>query len=330
MMLTTADSLVVVDDDAYARYIACGPSVTAFLGSRVALVVDAAAGLPTREWARPPVASALDAIERLLVAFDGAVGRVPALDAPYRGRVRIEVAFLDGAAGLANHGVAGVAVGPAFIRELVESAARGVVVMPHVLCYEFMRNYIFPEVFTEKLDYCLRESRAPGAPLSETCWGWCNQGAVNVVGTLLLDELDAPPVGFDYHGHTREAFLGGMEAQLARYVSGGAPWEETFMHERLPWDGASSLDNVFSGALVVLWRAHGRGAFLRRFFAALDGLRSPAGKADVGAARDNFFLAACAGARADLGALFDEWRWPRSDAARAEAESRVGKHNLFN
>jgi hypothetical protein len=194
----------------------------------------------------------------------------------------------------------------------VETARGGGVVLPHVLCYELCRNYIFPEEFTAALDFCLLEG--------PDCWGWANQGFVNVLGTLLLDELHDPAIGFTYHGHTRDAFLASMEDELKTYISRGGPFAETFLHERLPWKPASSVDNVWSGLLVRLWRDHGRGAFLARFFAAIPALaatRAPASKADFATASENFFIAACAGARADLAAEFDALRWPRRAAAAA-------------
>lgn len=333
----------VIVDDAYERHIACSSRVTVLLGSRVALVIDEECGLQVGSWIAIPstlvaVGACIDSIERLLAAFDGCVGRVPTAVRPYHGRAtRIEVAFLEGAAGLAHHGVAGCAVGPAFIGDMVRAAAADAalvasfsgsatslvtglsavtVTMPHVLCYELCRNYIFPEEFTPVLDYCLFASRDAGAALSPSCWGWVNQGFVNVLGTLLLDQLEDPIVGFSYHGHSRDKFLGDMEAHLARYVAGGGTWEDTFMHERLRWDPNSSLDNVYSGILISLWRAHGRGAFLTRFFQALKNLR-PVSKDDVQGARENFALAAGRAARADLTGYFATLRWPLRPTAAA-------------
>ena len=46
-----------------------------------------------------------------------------------------------------------------------------------VFYYETMRNYIFPDEFTPVFDYCLDEG--------PDCWGWVNQGFVNVVGCLM-------------------------------------------------------------------------------------------------------------------------------------------------
>ena len=306
--------LEVIIDDAYEKYIACSSRVTVFAGTRVALIIDSGCGIDTSIWPLAAVTSCVEAIERLLAAFDACVGRVPEPIRPYRGRAtRIEVAFLEGAAGLASHGVAGCAVGPAFIKDMVDSVS-GVagfsrVIMPHVLCYELCRNYIFPDEFTPRVDYCLYSSRAIGAPLSPSCWGWVNQGFVNVLGTLLLDELDDPQVGFSYHGHSREKFLADMEAQLTRYVQDGHDWSTTFMHERLLWDPSSSLDNVYSGILINLWRAYGRGAFLTRFFLALND-RPCISKGDAQGARDNFAITMARAARADLTVYFNSLRWP--------------------
>jgi len=137
-----------------------------------------------------------------------------------------------------------------------------------------------------------------------------NQGFVNVLGTLLLDELgDDPRVGFSYHGHSREKFLSDMEAQVSRHVGGGHDWSTTFMHERVKWDPSTSLDNVYSGILINLWRAHGRGAFLTRFFIALND-RPCVSKEDAQGASENFAIAVSRAARADLTDYFHSLRWP--------------------
>jgi hypothetical protein len=260
-------------------------------------------------------------IERLLSAFDACVGRLPAVRSPYMGRpTRIEVAFLEHAAGLAHHGISGCAVGPAFIAETLAAAAASdddsaPIVIPHVICYELCRNYIFPDEYTAALDYCLLENRSPGAQLAPACWGWVNQGMVNILGTLLLDELQDPRVSFSYHGHSREKFLADMEAHLQVYVESGLAWDEVFMHERLPWDGASSLDNVYSGLIIRLWRLYGA-VFLTRFFTALRSLEPPSSKIDVETARENFAVAAARAARVDLSDFFRNLRWPLRERAQ--------------
>jgi len=127
--------------EGYEAFIACGPAVTAYVGRRVALVVDAACkDLLTTCRKHPAAVNAFVAtLEALLQRFDETVGRRPTADASALfGRVRVEVAFLD-AAGLAHHGVAGIAVGPAFPQGCIEAFASGKPTLHHVFCYEFCR-----------------------------------------------------------------------------------------------------------------------------------------------------------------------------------------------
>ena len=289
----------------YVPYIAGGPRVRVFMGARVALVIDEGCTdlCASLHGARNEVRSLVIALESLLRGFDFVVGRSPALSSPLYGRVRVEVAFLPGAAGLAHHGSAGFAVGPAFVESWLRSAASGAPQLAHVFTYECCRNYIFPEEFTAVFDYHCREG--------EASWGWVNQGFVNVLGCLIC--VDGG-VAFDYHGFSAEQFLGQMEAELLAYVRGMYAWTDAFEHDRLPWKTAHSLDNLYSGLLVSLWRRHGRRRFLRRWFTGAIPLllaRCPAGKGDVATARENFFLAACYAAGADLSAYFvGELRWP--------------------
>ena len=158
-----------------------------------------------------------------------------------------------------------------------------------------------------------------------TCYHPPSQGFVNVLGCCLLDDLG---IGFDYWGRDGRQFMADMVAQLERYRGdAGLAWGAVFRHVRLPWDASSSLDNVYSGLLITLWRRHGRGRFLRRWFMGAIPLlraRCPATKADVGGAADNFFLAACYAAGADLTAYFcGELRWPVSPGAGGPALEAV-------
>ena len=319
-MSGAGEELVLSDYDAY---IAGGRRVRAFLGARVALVIDDGCGALAAALAAPatgagsPAAAAaaaaaragvwslVRAVEALLRDLDHVVGRAPALSAgdALRGRSRVEVAFLPGAAGLAHHGRAGFAVGPAFVEEWLRGAAAGAPALHHVFTYESVRNYIFPDEFTAVFDYACRQG-----PHS---WGWVNQGFVNILGCLCCVDSG---VAFTYHGYTAEQFCAQMEADLAAYRDGAWPWSEVFENDRLPWNAGRSLDNLYSGLLVALWRAHGRRRFLRRWFCGAIPLllaRVPASKADVATARENFFLAACYAARADLTPLFaGTLRWP--------------------
>ena len=111
--------------------------------------------------------------------------------------------------------------------------------------------------------------------------------------------------------------LPSMEAQIDRYITDPSlTWDDVFRHERLPWARHQSLDNVYSGLLVKLFKEHGGVAFLARWFEAIPMLltRTPASKYDYQGARDNFYLAACHAAGHDLRHFFvDVLRWEVSE-----------------
>jgi len=302
---------------AHSAYIHCSPLATAYLGRRLALIVDSACGEPLLSLcaAHPAaLASVLADLERLLDAFDSVLGKSPPLTCSLQGRSLCEVSFLPNAAGLAHHGRAGFAVGPAFLEQSIAShlpaaLPRGPFIS-HVFTYEACRNYIFPQEFTAVFDYQCSEGPA--------CTGWVNQGFVDVLGSLLCSDSG---IGFDYHGHTLAAFHKSMEDEVDSFLASGLPWDSVFLHERFPWNAARSLDNLYAGLLIRLWRGHGRLLFLRRFFQAIPLLlaRCPVGTEDVETARENFFLAACFAARSDLSAFFAELRWPLRPGAAGEA-----------
>jgi hypothetical protein len=155
------------------RHIAGTRRAAAFVGPRVALVVSepddggaaseagaAMHALVALLLAEPEAtASLVRDLELLLLAFDACVGKAPPVRHGLEGRVRVECDFLEGAAGLAHHGAAGFAIGPAFVRDCVRARAAGVRQLDHVFTYECCRNYIFPDEFTPLFESCL----APGA-----------------------------------------------------------------------------------------------------------------------------------------------------------------------
>lgn len=347
-------------------------NVTAFMGPRIALIVDNSCeelvSLCMDNQAQ--VARVIANLERLLASYDDVVGKSPELEVPFEGRVRVEISNIP-AAGLAHHGQAGIATGPAFLESTLQShidhavavastggdvAAAAAAGAPppnlhHVFTYEFLRNYIFPEEFTPVWDYRVvkhveegdgsggagagagagaASAAAAAAEPDTECWGWVNQGFINVTGCLLSTEISdavtGVPLAFDYFGNDADAFMGGMEKHLTKYKTGGEhgalSWKQAFYRERLPWETGASLDNLYSGLIVDLWRRNGKGRFLRRWWrGALPYLRSsrlPTSKWDVVTARDNFFLAACFAANADLTRYFvDTLRWPISDSVPA-------------
>lgn len=286
----------VVPTTSWAPYILppASTSGTAYLGSRICIfVASGAAAAEVGSAACMPLV--LLALERLQSRFEAATGWVPPLTHHFRGRLLCEVDHLPNAAGLAHHGRGGFAVGPAFLRQSLDSfAGGGGGFLHHVFTYELCRNFISPEAFTPPFQACCE---------TEASWGWLNQGFVNITGCLLLSEPGG--AGFSYFGHTAASFRAGMEGHVLVYMCrlrgvGGAPlaWEGVFLKERLPWAPAQSLDNLYSGVLSLLFRGFGGARFLRGFFAALPALRGrlPAGLRDHRTAAENFALACCAGA----------------------------------
>ena len=279
-----------------------GPRIAVFLaaGAATAEVGDTVGAMPR----------VLAALESLFACFEDITGFTPPLTHAFRGRLLCEVDHLPSAAGLAHHGRAGFAVGPAFLRESLASFGGPAPFLHHVFGYEMFRNFIVPEVFTPPFKHCTE---------TESSWGWLNQGFVNIMGCLALSEGTCG-AGFSYFGHSSAAFRAGMEAQLLVYALrlhgvGGAPrlgWRDVFLCERLPWAPGTSLDNLYSGLLSALFRAHGGRAFLRGFFRALPILnaRCPAGVRDFHTAAENLYLASCAGAGADVWPLFEALGWP--------------------
>jgi hypothetical protein len=93
----------------YSAYIHCGRAVTAFVGSRVALIVDDDAKLEGEIAAAGEgvMAAIVAALERMLDLFDGCIGKQPPVAHGFEGRVRIEVAYLPGAGGTLSLGYLG-------------------------------------------------------------------------------------------------------------------------------------------------------------------------------------------------------------------------------
>lgn len=229
----------------------------------------------------------IDNLDKLIDQFQITVGRIPTPN-PYRSRpIRIEIAYIN-AGGYASHGVSGMACGPAFLRTFYNSCITYLednIQLPnveHVFTYELCRNYTFPDQFTPLFDYRLynlsnRNSITKTLGLLE--WGWVNQGFINVVGGLLTKNIQ-PSVNFNYFGSDAEKFWQSMEKHLDIYIngynSGIYTWDNTFMFNRLIWtknkenpDGAESLDNLYSGLLIRLWRNNGNDNFLKRFYKAI-------------------------------------------------------------
>jgi hypothetical protein len=288
----------------------------------------------------------VDNLDKLIDQFEITVGRIP-IPNPYRNRpIRIEVAYIN-AGGLASHGVSGMACGPAFLRYFYDSCITYLednTQLPkfeHIFTYELCRNYTFPDQFTPLFDYRLynlsnRNSNTKTLELLE--WGWVNQGFVNVMGGLLTKNI-LPSVNFNYFGYDAEDFWEKMEKHLDTYIegynSGIYTWDNTFMYNRMIWtnnednpNGSESLDNLYSGLLIRLWKNNGTNNFLKRFYKAIklmndrnayyflnrsdkltyiDNLSTNTSNVKLNAqtAAENFYIASSYGANKDLYDYFE-------------------------
>jgi len=332
----------------YQSFIYCSKQVTIFLSSRIALIIDKEAKLDdilNQADSLYKFTLLLCMLEQLVQQFTALTGKHPSLKNSYEGRMRVEVAFLPNAAGLAHHGIAGIAIGPAFVKGMYDNIVYDAkqieiikqnityityyniqtLTMDHVCTYETMRNYIFPDEFTPVFDYSLLED-----PIN--CWGWVNQGFVNLLGCLILPNH----INFTYYGHTKEGFINMMVQHLDKYINGkketrqsssssssslstsvsSYTWEDVFLHERLPWDNNVSLDNIYSGLLAILYQNYGANYFIYRWFTKAIPLllqRCPKSKQDYRTAAENFYLASCIGANQNLQDYFIQTlRWPLS------------------
>ena len=230
----------------------------------------------------------INSLDKLIDLYISTIGMTP-VARPYRGiNTRVEIAFIN-AGGLASHGVTGMACGPAFLMNFFKSClkyVRGEIPQPYfeqIFTYELCRNFIFPEVFTPVFDYrCYaitdRGSSNPSLDLWQ--WGWVNQGFVNALGSLVVQKMQ-PPMNYNYAGYDISGFWMMFERELDTYIAGvkdtSYNWVNTFMFHRLIWSatdsapyGAKSLDNLYSGILIRLWKNYGKNKFLLRFFKALN------------------------------------------------------------
>jgi len=297
-------------------YICKSTSGTVYLSTTLALFVSTAAAAEVGEALLQPaiVLPFLTSLQSLLERLADTVGKHPPITQGYKGRSICEVDFLDNAAGLAHHGRAGFACGPAFLKESLASFQTPTPFIHQCFGYEACRNFIFPEEFTPPFKYACLEG--------DECWGWLNQGFVNITACLLLSDLPFG-VGFNYYGQSSQQFRASMEGHVEEYVKAGGAitFEDVFLHERLPWAKHQSLDNVYSGVISILFRECGGVKFLKGFFASLPLLRPrcPASVKDFVVASENFYLACSIGAGKDLFDFFKGLQFP-IDKAREHCE----------
>lgn len=173
--------------------------------------------------------------------------------------------------------------------------------------YELGRNFWF---YGDQLEY-LEE---PGQ------WANVTTAYASFMSMVVATVLGYP--GTPSFGQPFEDFRAERFSLVDTYVADSAlNWENTVRLERSPpFPGASNLD-LLASFLHRIERVHGT-EWVLRFWreAALRPVR-----ATTQDAVDNMFLAASAAAGVNLVSVFaDVWRWPVSDAARAEAEARFG------
>jgi len=315
-VIPTCPELVVEKLENYYAHVAGGGStVWAFQGPRLAITVpeDAVEALnmdPADPGTQEAMGVIVAGVEQLLALYDDVVGKTPMhfmADERLAGRATMEIAnSLGSAAGIAKHGVAGCGIGASFLREALENAMSGKFVLEQIMAYEFMRNYIFEE-FSAFLYHTDDD---------ESSWGWVNQAVINSQGILLADKL-----GFEvnYAGLNREQFLQSMKDQLYTYL--GNPQynvNNTFLKHLLPWNQYSSVDNLWSGILHVLYEDCGGYDFSKGFFHVLPDLRPlwPATSYEYEKALSNFYIASSVGCNADLKSFFgNDLKFPLTQAA---------------
>jgi len=167
----------------------------------------------------------------------------------------------------------------------------------------------------------------PSIPINinKNSYGWINQSFINITGLLL--ELDMnPPVGFNYNGYSYQWFMNYMMGNLQLYIIGRKSWENTFLYELLEWSPNTSLDNICSGLLAILWGSYGRTTFLKNWFACLPLLQSTGPNLDHTIAADNYFIAACYGAKLNLSFYFLYiLRWPITPQTLFKVQNLFGE-----
>jgi hypothetical protein len=97
-----------------------------------------------------------------------------------------------------------------------------------------------------------------------------SQGFVNILGGILTLDIN-PPVSYNYSGFDLPGIFKMMEDHLDIYIDGTYEWNDVFMYDRLIWNTSQSLDNLYSGLLIRLWKTYNtNGNFLVRFFNAIN------------------------------------------------------------
>lgn len=249
------DDRIIIENN-YQKNIECSPNVCIILGSNTALVIDNAVNFKFK-YGIEPLITFLEYYEKVLTYYQKIINFTPnpnRISQKYGKNQLIEVSWLN-AGGLAGHGTFGIAVGPHYLEETYEKIFNNEKVLHQIFYYETFRNFINPDVFTPCFDYMTKQ---------ESCYGWVNQGFVNIVGCLLCKDLD---LEFNYYGTYRDKFMEDMEKVVEEFISKKIDWNEGVgKHHLLPYNKNHSIDNYWSGLISILYRHCGGSDFLQEFF----------------------------------------------------------------
>ena len=296
----------------YQANIACGKKVTVWFGKRVALVLD---GEKPEQRDPKVMARICAALDGIFDAYQRVTQRKPKLDAPFKGRIRVEVSSQVGG-GLANHGRLGVGIGDGFFKGLYERVKAGTNTYDQVFFYEIARNYWMPDM-NPSIDY--HTSAGPQD------YGWWTVGFNNAMAVVLPKQVPGIDDMF-YFGQNGQQFAEGMEANLNEYLAHPEKynWENSWCVRLLSWKENTSLNDLMTGLLLRLQREYGGIAFMSGLYREIPRQRPlPKNLSDYQAARDNFYAAASLAAKKDLWDFFTkELRWKISDAARQRVRNK--------
>jgi hypothetical protein len=225
------------------------------------------------------IAMIIDNLNKLTNKLATTVNRIP-VPRPYRNKpIRIEIAYLW-AAGLASHGYSGAAIGPAFLMNFFNSCMlklqnnNNLLKFEQIFTYELCRNYIFPDTVYPLIDYNVYNYLDRNNPNKKFIYEYnytacVTQGFVNILGGILTLDIN-PPVSYNYSGFDLPRMFKMMEDHLDIYINGTYTWDDVFMYDRLIWNTSQSLDNLYSGLFIRLWKTYNTsGNFLVRFFNAI-------------------------------------------------------------
>jgi len=375
--------LLIIQDTNYSNQfyheIGDGKNVTAFCSPRVALIINNDDWLTetatpisnlyssnpikimekehpaTQIFSTPSglevMGAALLGLENLVSAFVNLeITPKPLVLNPYNDRpIRVEVSYLGNAGGLGSMGRSGIALGPGFIKEYLNSIIdpKGFnlwrntfwqldnpidkippIYYQHAMGYELCRNYIPTEWFDIGVyfNYYMSTSNQrydnPADIQLDTSFPGVliPNGIIDTLGVFLVADMN-PIAGLCYADWSLQNYLIRNIAHLEMYVNNEDPWEKTFLYAHIEWAPTMGLDNIYAGLLAILWGSYGRTDFLKNFLAHVPSL--PPTNSDVKIALNNFFITSCYGAKLNLITYF--WVYLRWTMITDESKNTVQK-----